>query len=116
MSVDEVVEFWKTQRPRSRPEKKERRLIKARLEDYSVEDLCHAIEGIHRSPYHCGENESGTKYLSLELVVRDNKHVDQFVEIYENPPSSQSATEQRSQRAIQNWLEGDADTPPLKPP
>lgn len=60
---------------------KEGRLIRDRLaEGYSAEDLCRAIDGYHRSPHHTGENDRRTKYLSLELFMRDSKHVQAGIE------------------------------------
>lgn len=65
---------------------KEWKLIKARLEKdgFTVMDLCDAIDGCRVSPHHQGVNDTGTCYDSLELIVRDVKHVQQFIEHYES--------------------------------
>ena len=69
------------------PKSKEWKAIAARLaEGYSVEDLCLAIDGCHKSPFHCGENDKGTKYNSLELIVRTGSHVTKFAELAEEYP------------------------------
>jgi len=71
--------------------------IAARLrEGYSVADLCQAIDGYHRSPYHCGQNESGTKYLDLNLIVRTGSHVARGIELaqpQQRPPPARSKRE-----------------------
>jgi uncharacterized protein YdaU (DUF1376 family) len=85
--VDSVIAHYRTYHPRSKPGKVERDKIRARLkEGITTEDLCRAIDGCHVSPYHCGQNEMGTKYQGLELIVRDSAHVNRFIEIAENPP------------------------------
>lgn len=81
-AIARVIEHYQVEHPRSRPGTKERGKIRSRLkEKFTVRDLCDAIDGCHKSPYHCGENDSGTKYQGLELIVRDAKHVQQFIEI-----------------------------------
>ncbi len=85
-----VFDHYRTYHPRAhpnpRPDSKEWRKILDRLrEDYTVEDLCLAIDGCHKSPHHCGENDRGTKYLGLELIVRDSGHVATFIEVATSP-------------------------------
>lgn len=81
-SVAEIIVHYQTFHPQSHPGVKERSKIAARLKDgYSVDQLKCAIDGCHNSPYHCGENKSGTLYQSLELIVRDSSHVNQFIEL-----------------------------------
>jgi len=56
------------------------KIIRARLGDgYSVEDLCLAIDGCAASAFHMGENDTGQRYDSLCLILRDADHVDKFV-------------------------------------
>lgn len=60
----------------------QQKLIQARLaEGFSETDLQDAIDGNHRSPFHCGQNESNTKYHNLDLIFRSANHVLQFVEV-----------------------------------
>ena len=62
--------------------RKEYRLIKARLgEGYTIDDLKRAIDGYHRSPFHCGQNDRGTKYLTAALIFRDASHVQTGIEL-----------------------------------
>lgn len=80
-AVNAVVEAYRLHHPRARPGEKERRKIAARLaEGYSAEDLIAAVDGCHRSPWHCGENPEGKTYQSLDLIVRDSSHVASFIE------------------------------------
>lgn len=77
-----VFEAWvrSTGKKRSVLDDKRRRLIRAQLDGYTVEELCLAVTGWQFSPHHRGENDRGTVYNSLSLILRDAEHVDQFLE------------------------------------
>jgi hypothetical protein len=80
--IDAVIAQYRSLHPLARPGEKERRLISARLKDgFTVEDLIQAINGCHASPFHRGENDRNRPYQSLELIVRDAKHVQDFIEV-----------------------------------
>lgn len=85
-----VIRHYKKHHPRRFPKihsgLKEWRLIKDRMDrdGFDVMALCDAIDGCHVSPHHMGENEQRTRYDSLELIVRDAKHVQAFIDHYEN--------------------------------
>jgi len=80
--IDAVIAHYRNLHPLARPGEKERRLISARLKDgFTVEDLIQAINGCHASPFHRGENDRNRPYQSLELIVRDAKHVQDFIEV-----------------------------------
>jgi len=88
VDVMSVLAHYKRLHPASKltRQSKEGKLIRDRLaEGYSVEDLCRCIDGYHQSPHHLGENDRRTKYLSLELFVRDSKHVQAGIEFLELP-------------------------------
>jgi hypothetical protein len=72
---------------RLKPSTKTWRAVAARLRDgWTVEELCKAIDGYHLSPFHQGQNETGTKYLDLELFMRSEEKVQKGIEMAENPP------------------------------
>lgn len=84
--VTAVVEHYRTYHPRAMPrislQSKEVRAIHRRLDEgYSVEDLCAAIDGMHRTPHNLGVNERGQKYLGLELCMRSASQVDRFAQV-----------------------------------
>lgn len=74
--VDAVWQAYAETVPRVRITKQRQELIKRRLKDYSVEDLCRSIRGYGKSKFHAGENERGIKYQTLELWLRDAAHVE----------------------------------------
>ncbi len=86
-----VFAHYQTYHPRKFPrlhaKLDEWKKIKARLDQdgYSVEDLRDAIDGMHRTPWNLGMNEQGKAYLSLELCVRDAKHIEQYRDAPEKP-------------------------------
>lgn len=105
--VAAVVAHYQTYHEKSRPGKKERGKILERLRDgFSVDDLKLAIDGCHVSPWHCGQNERGTLYQSLELIVRDSSKVTTFIEHASTRGDPQlSERSRRSLSAINSWLE-----------
>jgi len=108
-AVRAVFAHYRTYHPRAFPKpiptSKEWRAIRARLrEGFSAEDLCAAIDGNHRSPFHCGENDGNKRYHALGLIIRDGSHVTQFMEVGGEGPVL-SEKERRSKRAAQSWLE-----------
>lgn len=110
--VRAVYAHYRKHHPRSHPKpsskSEEWKRIKARLaEGHSVNDLCLAVDGIHLSPYHCGENEQGTKYQDLKLAMRDGDQVNKLrgiAEQYANgPPAVLTETTRRNLRAADTW-------------
>lgn len=76
--VQRVFDHWRTatQHYRARLDPKRAKLIRDRLKSYSAEDLCRAIDGYARSPFHRGENEHRTRYDGIDLALRDAAHVE----------------------------------------
>lgn len=85
---------------------------------YTLEDFRKAIDGMHLSPFHLGENDKGTKHLKLELIVRDQEHMDMFMGYVDDPPMNpqkRRAKEERD-REYAEMLQGCADSPMEPPP
>jgi len=80
IAVDLVIDHYKTYHPKAKPGKAERDKIRKRLKDDKllVSDLCDAIDGNHKDPHCCGNNDRGTKYHDLELIVRDSANVNKY--------------------------------------
>lgn len=81
--VRRVFEHYRARFPKKFPKVHsglpEWRKILDRFRDgYSVDDLCDAIDGCMRSPWHQGQNDRRKPFNHLELIVRDAKHVDDF--------------------------------------
>jgi hypothetical protein len=99
-----VFAHWQSAmgKPRARLDAKRSKAITARLSDgYDVATLCRAIDGCRASTWHQGANDRGAKFNDLELICRDAKHVDQFVEIANNgEPRPMSPITQHNARAL----------------
>jgi hypothetical protein len=87
-----VFEHWQSTHghPKASLDPKRRKKIREALKAYSEADLCQAITGYLNSPHHMGENNTGTKYTDLELLLRDSAHIDAGIAFYENPPQPKS--------------------------
>lgn len=81
---------------------KRRRLIESALKDYPIEDLLDAVRGWSKSPFHCGNNESVKVYNSIELILRDAEHIEQFRDLWRDPPSARPITTAPSRRSTAN--------------
>jgi hypothetical protein len=86
--IDGVFLHWKTvhQHPQAKDDAKRRKLIAARLRDFTYEQLRDAISGYKLSPFHMGKNDESKVYDSIELMLRDAKQVEQGLEFLANPP------------------------------
>lgn len=66
-------------RPQLTPERS--RLITMAVNQYGVEATKKAITGCSRSNWHMGNNPAGKRYTSIELILRDSAHIEQFVDL-----------------------------------
>lgn len=82
LTVDErdVWRCWRVEcrHPRAVLTADRLKLIRKWLPVYGVERLQAAILGCARSPHHQGQNDRNTRYDSLELILRDAKHIEMF--------------------------------------
>ncbi len=79
-NVTRVFDAWQSSTGKTRAvlDAKRRSKITNALKRFDVDELIDAVRGWQHSPYHCGENEHGTVYNDLDLLLRDAKHVEQF--------------------------------------
>lgn len=83
--VDEVYRHWvSTMRPgRSRVPRLDdtrRRKVAAAISDYGVDMCKQAIDGCASSDFHMGRNRANKRYDDLELIFRDQAHIEMFLE------------------------------------
>lgn len=100
----QVFDYWRTtmNKPRAVLDVKRRKVIEARLADgYDAETLCRAVDGCRHSLWHQGANDRAKKFDDLELICRDAKHVDEFLDIAANGEARpMSRTTERNARAL----------------
>jgi hypothetical protein len=80
--VERVFEFWsKTLAPVKYAKavkltNDRQRAIEKGLKTHSAGELEQAIEGVRRSAFHCGDNESGAKYVELGTIFSKPAKID----------------------------------------
>tara|TARA_R110000796_G_scaffold95459_2_gene200674 strand:+ start:14796 stop:15629 length:834 start_codon:yes stop_codon:yes gene_type:complete len=110
--VTAVFEFWKTQMGKTRTTKldtKRRTKIKNALADYGIEQVQQAITGCTLSAHHMGQNPQNKRYDDIELILRDAKHVEQFLGYYDRKPTNVSLYDNRP-RPVHTQLDQANDT------
>ncbi len=63
-----------------------RRLITAALAAYPLDDVVDAVRGWRNSPHHAGDNDRGTVYNDLGLILRDAAHIEMFRDLARSGP------------------------------
>lgn len=84
-TVQQVVDHWAKYHPNANTQlrstsKEYKRIVERLHENWTVEQLCLAIDGCHQTPFNLGQNDRERKYLSLGLIMRDSSHVNDFME------------------------------------
>jgi hypothetical protein len=84
-----VFDRWRERcdHPRAVLDHKRRKAIEAALERHGLDDCLRAVEGCRASPFHMGDNDRGRKFDDIELILRDAKHVEEFLGYAERPPA-----------------------------
>ncbi len=85
--VNLIFDFWRDtlKHPRSRlDETRKKAITKALKNGFSVEDIKQAIIGCSKTPHNMGSNDSHQKYDDIELIVRNAKNIERFMNNAEN--------------------------------
>jgi len=93
--IPEIFAYWQKvmKSPRSVLDDKRRAIIKKALKNYSPADICIAIRGCSKSPYHMGDNESKTVYNFLHLILRSAEYIEKFIRYDSSPPKARGGGE-----------------------
>jgi hypothetical protein len=104
--TDAVFDAWRqsTGKHRAKLDDKRRRRIKAALRSYSLADVLDAVRGWEHSPHHRGENEQGTVYNELDLLLRDAAHIEQFRDLWRHGPPRQIGKQTRNAMRISQQM------------
>lgn len=115
-SVQRIFDHWREthEHPKAALTEKRRKVIRKALAGYSEALLCQAITGYRNSPHHMGDNDRGTVYDSIELMLRDAEHIDRGLKCYSDPPrTDQSQLTRRNVSQTEGWkppeMRDDAD-------
>lgn len=87
--IEKIFDYWRERMksPRAALSEKRRRLIASTLKQHTPADVCKAIRGCSRDQWHMGMNDRGRPFNSIELILRDEKHIEQFIAYDTNPPN-----------------------------
>jgi len=88
--ISEVYEYWlQLMRPgRTRVpalDAKRRLKVASAIADYGAAECMRAIDGCKRSDFHMGRNKQRKKYDDLELIFRDQDHIERFLSYSSEP-------------------------------
>jgi hypothetical protein len=104
--AERVFDHWKQthRHPQAKLDTKRKRLIREALSKYAEAALCQAISGYLNSPHHMGQNERGTVYDDIEVMLRDSKHIEAGLRFYAEPPRTDlSQATRRNISATADW-------------
>jgi len=112
--VERVFAHWQAvmKHPQAKlggSDSKRYKAIAARLRDgYSADDLCRAVDGCRRTPHNMGQNDRGEVYDDIELICRDQGHVDRFIRASQRPDLTvMTANGRKAVSAAEVWLGGE---------
>ena len=95
--VQTIFDYWVEHcRPTGRQpilDVKRTRKIEQGLKYFSVEDMCLAIDGNLKSPFHQGEHARKTTYDEIDHIFRDVSYIEKFIGIAEETPIVSAAEE-----------------------
>ena len=82
--AQQVYEYWcAVMRPgRTRvPQLDIKRMtaVKSAIHDFGIEDCMRALDGCAKSDFHMGRNKQNKRYDDIELILRDQEHVERFI-------------------------------------
>lgn len=108
--VETIFDYWKQVMltPGSVLDNKRRKLIKDALKLYPPADLCKAIRGCSKSPFHMGKNDRKRKFNGLHLILRGAEYIDMFIDLDRGDAATANETvEQRNARIAAMFLDED---------
>jgi hypothetical protein len=98
--VEQVFQHWQQEwgHPKAQLDAKRRRLIDARLKDFTVAQLCDALSGYRHSAWHNGTDPkgNGVVYDGLQTLLQDSAHVETGLRLFAHPPRPPPKVEQLS--------------------
>lgn len=108
--VKAVCEHWKTVmgHPKAKTPMNGKRAsaVRARLRNrFTVAQLCEAVDGCRRSPWHMGQNPERKVYDDLEMICRDEVNVEKFIQFAAAPVEAVRAAAPRDGIGVVRMLE-----------
>ncbi|MDQ3573664.1 MAG: hypothetical protein M3404_01885 [Actinomycetota bacterium] len=79
--VSELFEHWRRAAGKNAQtvlDAKRRKRLAWALSAFPFADVADALVGWQKSPFHCGENDRGTTFNDITLLLRDAEHLERF--------------------------------------
>jgi len=111
LAVRQIFEHWKRvmDHPNAVLDPKRRNLISnALMLGYSREQLCQAITGCSLTAHNWGDNDRGTRYDGLHIILRDADQIDRFMHNAQNPPCAVTTADrlrQNNKKMLKGWAD-----------
>lgn len=102
-AVEQVFDAWKASTKKTAAtvlDPKRRALIIKALATYPIADVLDAVRGWEHSAHHRGENDGGTVYNDLGLLLRDAGNIERFRDLARGPRQSGKARPRTADSAI----------------
>jgi hypothetical protein len=76
-----VSTMWSGRGRKPRLTEERAKIITVAVNQYGATEVKNAVRGCALSPWHMGQNPSGTLYNSIELILRDAEHIERFARL-----------------------------------
>lgn len=120
--IQRVFDAWREvmNHPNAKLDDKRKKALGKALDlEYTENDLQLAIRGCKNTPFNMGDNDRGEIYDDLTLILRDAKHIEQFICNYHNPPKPKNSAQRQTEQNLsvaQGWAnESPVDDRNVKP-
>lgn len=78
--IKRIFAYWQeVMNTKSALDAKRQGYIEKALKNYSPEDVCEAIRGCAMTPHNMGINDRNTKYIGLNVILKDADNIDRFI-------------------------------------
>lgn len=90
--LQEIFQYWQAtlNHPRAKLDNKRKYKINQALRAYSIEEIKLSIDGCKASAFHQGKNPENKVHDDIELILRDSKHIEQFMGFSKQPLATSS--------------------------
>lgn len=107
-----VLEHWQqviAPRAKIPPDGIRARKVLEQLRHYSVDELCHAVDACAESDFHMGRSKktAGRSHNDIELICRDEAHVERFLAMYAPKASCVIQTQLKALKDLRALRDGE---------
>ena len=100
--VQRVFDAWREHlnHPNAKLDEKRKKVISARLKDFTADELCLVPAGAKMSAFHMGANDRRRKYDSIPLLFRDADQVEHFISLAPKPKAVREMSDYDKERLM----------------